>query len=113
MNGPKKVTAVPAGDRRSVWMSLLLVAVTAVAIEADRLGREPSRAYPEARRAADLLENDLLSCFPFTGAQAFTMDEGPMNKLSFIATTLVGTTHQTTRITYGLSAEGGVVRRPQ
>lgn len=93
-------------------MSLLLAVVTAIAIQADRLGQDSRRTYTEARLAADLLEEDLLSCFPFTGAQTFTVDGGPTNKLSFIATTLVGTTHQTARITYYLNAQGGVERRP-
>ncbi|HZL70978.1 MAG TPA: hypothetical protein VFC86_00860 [Planctomycetota bacterium] len=94
-------------------MSLLLIGMTAAAIQADRFGQESTRAYTEARHAADRLEEDLLSCFPFTGAQTFTMDEGPTNRLSFIATTLVGTTHQSARITYFLDAQGGVERRTQ
>jgi len=113
VKSPKKVTEVLAGSSRGVFMSLLLIGITAVAIQADRLGQESARAYAEARRSADRLEEDLLSCFPFTGAQTFTMDEGPTNRLSFIATTLVGTTHQSARITYCLDAQGGVERRTQ
>jgi len=113
VNSPKNVPEVLAGSSRGVFMSLLLIAVTAVAIQADRLGQESARAYAEARRSADRLEEDLLSCFPFTGTQTFTMDQGPTNRLSFIATTLVGTTHQSARITYYLDAQGGVERRTQ
>jgi hypothetical protein len=108
-----------------VLMIILLSAVTMVFIrttETVTISQARSQVYTEARRAADLLEEDLLACFPFTGAQEFTMDNmvGGFNgqvaaepkagtgimhaadKLSFIATTLVGTTHQSARITYFL-----------
>ena len=98
-------------NRCSICVSLLLVAVTAVAILADRFDLNSRRSHAEARLSADRLEEDLLSCYPFTGTQTFTMDEGATNKLSFIATTLVGTTHQTARITYYVNAQGGVERR--
>ena len=107
-----------------VLMIILLSAVTMVFIrttETVTVSQARSQVYTEARRAADLLEEDLLACFPFTGAQEFTMDNGVVgwqglvasepkagsgtigvaaDKLSFIATTLVGTTHQSARITY-------------
>lgn len=109
-----------------VLMIILLSAVTMVFVNTTdtvTISQARSQVYTEARRAADLLEEDLLSCFPFTGAQEFTMDNmiGGFNgevaaeprpggsgvgnaadRLSFIATTLVGTTHQSARITYYL-----------
>jgi prepilin-type N-terminal cleavage/methylation domain-containing protein len=110
-----------------VLMIILLSAVTMVFIhttETVTVSQARSQVYTEARRAADMLEEDLLACFPFTGAQEFTMDNGTgslqgnvaaeprpgggghatnaADKLSFIATTLVGTTHQSARITYFL-----------
>ena len=110
-----------------VLMIILLSAVTMVFIhttETVTISQARSQVYTEARRAADLLEEDLLACFPFTGAQEFTMDNGvggfqgtvaaeprigasgpvgtAADKLQFIATTLVGTTHQSARITYFL-----------
>src|SRR5688572_9685477 len=100
-----------------VLMIILLSAVTMVFIhttETVTISQARSQVYTEARRAADMLEEDLLACFPFTGAQEFTMDNGvgafqgtvaaeprpggsahaknAADKLSFIATTLVGTT---------------------
>ncbi|HKS16407.1 MAG TPA: type II secretion system protein, partial [Planctomycetota bacterium] len=107
-----------------VLMIILLSAVTMVFVRTTdtvTISQARSQVYTEARRAADLLEEDLLACFPFTGAQEFTMDNGVVgwqgqvasepkpgsgtvgvaaDKLSFIATTLVGTTHQSARITY-------------
>ena len=108
-----------------VLMIILLSAVTMVFIHTTdtvTISQARSQVYTEARRSADLLEEDLLACFPFTGAQEFTMDNmvGGFNgivaaeprpgsgilhaadRLSFIATTLVGTTHQSARITYFL-----------
>lgn len=99
-------------NRRGALLSFLLAAVTLAVIQADIIDQRRSHDDAEARRAADLLEEDLLSCFPFTGAQSFTMDKGPTNKLSFIATTLVGTTHQSARITYYWIEGGEVLRRP-
>ncbi len=109
-----------------VLMIILMSAVTMVFVhttETVTISQARSQVYAEARRAADLLEEDLLACFPFTGAQEFTMDnwvgglQGTVaaepkpgsgtvgiaaDRLSFIATTLVGTTHQSARITYFL-----------
>ena len=111
-----------------VLMIILLMAVTMVFINTTdtvTISQARSQVYTEARRAADLLEEDLLACFPFTGAQEFCMDNGvggfsgdvaadpkigvtggdvghAADQLIFIATTLVGTTHQSARITYFL-----------
>jgi len=110
-----------------VLMIILLSAVTMVFIKTTdtvTISQARSQVYANARLAADLLEEDLLACFPFTGAQEFTMDNGvgsfqgevaaeprigasgpigsAADQLSFIATTLVGTTHQSARITYFL-----------
>lgn len=110
-----------------VLMIILLSAVTMVFVhttETVTISQARSQVYTEARRAADLLEEDLLACFPFTGAQEFSMDNGTgslqgnvaaeprpgggghttnaADKLSFIATTLIGPTHQSARITYRL-----------
>ena len=110
-----------------VLMIILLSAVTMVFVhttETVTISQARSQVYANARLAADLLEEDLLACFPFTGAQEFTMDNGTgslqggvaaeprpgggghttnaADKLNFIATTLVGTTHQSARIQYFL-----------
>jgi hypothetical protein len=100
--------------RRDAILSLLLIAVTLAFVQADSLTGARSRVYTEARRSADMLEEDLLKCFPFTGAREFTVDDragsrrgsDKSGELSFMATTLVGTTHQVARVTYYLTPDG-------
>lgn len=123
-----------------VLMIILLSAVTMVFInttETVTVCQARSQVYANARLAADMLEKDLLSCLPFTGQQEFSMDNGvgglsggvaadpkwagtgPLSlaadRLSFIATTLVGAMQQSARITYfllpgqkALDAEGKI-----
>ena len=113
-----------------VLMIILLSAVTMVFVNTTEIvtvSQARTQVYTEARRATDLLEEDLLACLPFTGQQQFSMDNGlggmtggvasnprydaggpdshsrlAADRLIFIATTMVGPTHQTGKVTYYL-----------
>jgi len=113
-----------------ILMIILLSAVTMVFVhttETVTVSQARTQVYTEARRATDLLEEDLLACLPFNGQQQFSMDNGKggltaagaadpqypasgadshtrlaADRLTFVATTMVGSTHQTGRIQYYL-----------
>lgn len=114
-----------------VLMGILLSAVTMVFMQTtDTVAIAESRTtiYTNARYALDSLENDLLSCITFdSGMQAFAMENGgvvtpgsfpvygvsgrhvpmpgagaPADLIEFIATTTVGDTLQTCKVTYEL-----------
>jgi prepilin-type N-terminal cleavage/methylation domain-containing protein len=109
-----------------VLMGILLSAVTMVFMQTtDTVAIAESRTtiYTNARYALDALENDLLSCITFdTGMQAFALENGGVvtsgsfpvygvtgrhvvgaaDLIEFIATTTVGDTLQTAKVTYEL-----------
>ncbi len=114
-----------------ILMSILLMAVTMVFVQTTEtvtIAEARTQIYTNARYALDMLENDLLCCVPFdSGMQEFAMENGavtspgsfpvygvsdrhtpngtqwsPADLIQFIATTTVGDTMQTCKVTYEL-----------
>ena len=94
-------------------MMVLLSGVTRIFVrtrESATVGRAPTQNYTEARRSTDLLEEDLLACLPFVGGKRFSMDDSAgglkhaasADRLTFVATTTVGSTRQTGKVVYFL-----------
>jgi len=113
-----------------ILMAILLSAVTMAFVtttETVAIAEARTQIYTNARYALDMMENDLLSCISFdSGLQAFAMENGAVTTpgsfptygvsnrhvptaaygaadlIEFIATTTVGDTMQTCKVTYEL-----------